>query len=113
MPDTRPWAAARGYVLGVTEKTFEPDAKITREQIATILARFAQAKNISLGQAGGSGAFSDQAYISAYAGEAVTMMKKAGIISGRPGNIFAPRDSATRAESAKMLATLLSIIIRR
>ncbi|HHW31524.1 MAG TPA: S-layer homology domain-containing protein [Clostridiaceae bacterium] len=51
--------------------------------------------------------------MSPYALEAVKMMKEAGIISGRPGNIFVPLDSATRAEGAKVIAAFLSAIIRR
>lgn len=107
------WAAQHGYVLGVTEKTFAPNAPITREQMAAILARFAQAKKYSLRQADDTGAFADQADISTYAKEAVMLMKGAGIIAGRPGNVFAPQESATRAESVKMLATLLSLMIHR
>lgn len=107
------WAAKGGYVLGTSEKTFAPNAQITREQIATILVRFSGAKNDFPGQAEVPSTFADEADISAYAKEAVMLMKGAGIITGRPGNVFAPCDSATRAESAKMLAEFLSLMIRR
>ncbi|HHW31852.1 MAG TPA: S-layer homology domain-containing protein, partial [Clostridiaceae bacterium] len=42
--------------------------------------------------------------------EAVSKMQKAGIISGKPNNIFDPKGSATRAEASKMIAVLLQII---
>ena len=55
-------------------------------------------------------AFADEAQISSYASEAVSLMQQAGIISGKGENNFAPKDSATRAEACKMLYLVMEQI---
>jgi len=101
------WAAQKGYVNGVTADTFAPDARITREQMATIIARFAEAEGYDLGGSREAPVFTDSGKISGYAKASVEMLSKAGILSGRSGSVFAPQDSATRAESTKVFAVLL------
>lgn len=105
------WAAKNGYVLGTSEKTFAPKDKITREQMAVIIDRFAKTNDYHLNNTEEPKAFTDAADISGYAKEAVMIMKKSEIISGKSNNVFAPKENATRAESSKMLAKLLSIIL--
>ena len=75
--------------------------------MATIIARFAEAEGYALGGSGTAASFADGDKISGYAKDAVDILSKAGILSGRSGGVFAPQDSATRAECSKVLSVLL------
>ena len=101
------WASEKGYVFGVSDTAFAPNDKITREQIALIIQRFADKEEYGLASKNDGKVFADSTDISGYARDAVTFLSTTDIISGRNNNLFAPKDSATRAESAKMLAVLL------
>lgn len=72
--------------------------------------RFADKMGYTLSEEVQPAEFTDQKDIAAYAEEAVSKMQKAGIISGKPNNLFDPKGSATRAEASKMIAVLLQII---
>ena len=70
--DAVAWAAANGIVNGVGNNRFDPDGKITREQMAAILSRYAQKKGIDTSKRGELSNFPDANKISAYAKEAVS-----------------------------------------
>ncbi|MDR3310554.1 MAG: S-layer homology domain-containing protein, partial [Oscillospiraceae bacterium] len=76
---------------------------ITREQLVTLLWRFAGKP-----EATSRPAFSDLGSLSDYAEEALAWAVEAGIIEGKPGNIFDPKGSATRAEVAKVFERYLN-----
>ncbi|GAB2673148.1 bacterial Ig-like domain-containing protein [Paenibacillus thermoaerophilus] len=103
-------AAARfGLIEGFEDGTFRPDASITREQMAAMIAR-AMAAAGKPGAAGTAGAdrFADSADISPWAREAVAQAAEAGIVDGVGSGAFAPGDYATRAQAAVMLKRLLA-----
>ncbi|MBQ6998527.1 MAG: S-layer homology domain-containing protein [Clostridia bacterium] len=100
-------AVKAGITTGVTDKEFNPDGLITREQAATILYRAVVAKGITLEKAGET--FADDASISDWAKDAVYALKAAGVISGRDGNNFCAGESLTRAEAAKLVYTLRNL----
>lgn len=106
------WASENGITSGVSAGEFAPAANISREQMVTIIARFAAVMKISLAQTVPAAAFADAAEIPAFAVEAAKAMQQAGIISGKFGNRFAPKDVASREEAAKMLGMLLQQIIQ-
>jgi hypothetical protein len=89
-------------VSGVGGNNFAPDSDITREQMAAILAGYARFMDIDLSKKR-NGVFTDETDISEWAKEAVNAMYAAGILSGKPGNRFDPKGTATRAEVAAML----------
>ncbi|MDR1821806.1 MAG: S-layer homology domain-containing protein [Oscillospiraceae bacterium] len=97
------WAREQGIVYGTSDTTFSPDMPITREQLTTILYKYA----VKLGKADASGLpaleFFDESSISAYAQDSVRWCVKAKIISGFPDGTFGPQQSATRAQVARML----------
>ena len=97
------WAAEKGIVNGVGNNKFAPNADISRQDLAAILYRYAEAMEIPLPEITTATTFDDGANISDYAKEAVAAMQKAGIINGKPGNVFDPQGTATRAEVAAML----------
>ena len=97
------WAAEMGIVNGVGNNNFAPDANISRQDLAVILYNYANKMGIILPEVKAANTFDDEANISGYAVEAVAAMQKAGIISGKPGNLFDAKGIATRAEVAAML----------
>ncbi|WP_310832539.1 choice-of-anchor I family protein [Paenibacillus pedocola] len=108
------WANANGIVNGTGDGKFEPKAEVSREQLAVMILRLADAMNWNLPVSSGPAVFADQAAISSYARDAVSVVQQAGILSGQAsagGKInFAPQASATREETAHMLAKLLKAV---
>lgn len=101
------WAAENGFVTGIDETHFQPNANITREQIAVILYRCTRALSLEIPQSQTATSFSDTAQISGYAKEAVEQIARAGWIGGYPDGTFRPKGNTTRAEAAKLLAGIL------
>lgn len=98
------WAYEKGVVNGVgSEFTFSPDSNITREQLCTMLGRFASVMGAGLAQNQGAVTFSDSGSISSWAADSVTAMQRSGVVQGDESGAFRPRGSATRAETAAML----------
>lgn len=90
-------AASIGVVSGTGNQNFSPDAGLSREQAATMLARLAEAAGKPLTkQAAG---FADNGSISSWALEAVGQMQADGIMGGVGGNAFAPQGDYTREQS--------------
>lgn len=105
------WAYAKGVVQGADGK-YNPNAYISRQDIALMLARYTDKIAVTtLAATEDEATFADQSGISAYAEEAVSTMQQAGIIGGYSNNTFAPQANATRAEASKMIALLLQDII--
>ncbi len=103
------WAYEKGIAIGSDGK-FSPNAYITRQDIAVMIARYAEKTGFTLPELKDAVVYSDSENIESYAAEAVASLQKAGIISGSDGK-FAPLDYATRSQSAKMIALLLKLII--
>ena len=99
------WASANGIVGGYDSETFGPDDPITREQMAAILYRFAQAQGWDTTAWADLSGYADAGEISAYALPALQWANGAGLIAGSGGAIL-PGDSATRAQVAAILMRL-------
>lgn len=98
------WAYANGIVNGTSDTTFTPDAKISRQDIAAMIARYVDNRGFSFGKVNAAADFKDSADIADYAAEAVSSMQQANILNGYENGSFLPRGNTTRAEAAKMLA---------
>ena len=105
------WAAQNGIVEGVTATTFAPDTNINREQMAVIMANYAKKLGYDLPKTLQAVTFADNAQISSWAKNAVRTMQQAGILSGKNGNKFDPKGTATRAEVATILRRFVEIVI--
>lgn len=109
------WASQNGLVFGTADKIFEPDTPISRQDLATILYRYAvDYKGIEMNVENVDallGAFSDANRVGNYAKVAMAAMNQAGVITG-DGDRLKPRDSATRAEVASMLSRYLPNVLQ-
>ena len=94
------WAANEGIVKGLDDTTFAPTARITREQIATILYRYAGAEAVEEDALKG---FTDAATVSDWAAEAMNWAVSVGLIKGLENHTLAPTGNATRAQIATIL----------
>ena len=101
-------AASCGVVSGYGDN-FNPSELIKREDIAAILVRAVNHKNIDMKIDSYDVPFTDAEEISEYAKESVNILYQNKIISGRDDGRFAPRDNATRAEAAKMICGALGL----
>ena len=102
--DAVTWAASQGIVGGYGNGKFGPEDNITREQLAAILYRYAQAKgyDVSVGEDTNILSYTDALEISEYAIPAMQWACGAGIMEGNAGYLT-PQGDATRAEIATML----------
>lgn len=96
------WAAANGIVTGTDSTSFSPDAKVTREQLAAILYRYAQYRKLDTDASAKLNSFTDADSVSAYASEALGWAVSESLINGASGKLM-PKGDATRAQVAAIL----------
>ena len=97
------WASQEGVISGYGNGLFGTNDPVSREQIATILWRYAGSPSADAGQD-----FADESEIASYAAAAVDRARANGVVNGANGNRFLPRNSASRAEVAVMLCNYLT-----
>ncbi|MNH97206.1 Endo-1,4-beta-xylanase A precursor [compost metagenome] len=107
-------AAKAGLLQGFEDGTFKPEAAITREQLAVLLARSLKLTGES-SEARDSKeeellAFDDRGHIADWAQNAVAQMVREGITNGVSEHKFAPTDKVTRAQAVVMLRRMLQIV---
>lgn len=100
------WASEMGIIKGMGDGLFAPNVPVTREQVATILARYLGIQEGSGRDRASLACFADGDSVSDYAREAMERMVMKGIINGK-GTKLDPRGTATRAEVATILWRLL------
>ena len=98
------WASENGLVLGRGNGAFDPQGTITRQEIVTILARFAafMGEDVSVEDAAVLDAYADADEIAAYAVDAFAWAVENGIINGT-GDGLEPKGLATRAQIAQII----------
>lgn len=101
--DAVQWASVNGVVNGVGKDRFAPDTQITREQMASMMMRYAQFKQYSTGKSADLSTFKDAGSISSWALDSVKWANAVGLINGRTASTIAPQGTATRAEAATIL----------
>ena len=100
--------AALGVVNGIGDNKFDPDAKLTREQAATMLSRLANAIEKPLNAQAAT--FVDSDSVSSWAADAVGQMQATGIMGGVGNNTFAPKSDYTREQSIVTMMRLFEIV---
>ena len=109
------WAASKEIVSGFPNGTFAPDDSITREQMASLIMRYATYKGIELVQGASLDSFVDADKVQGWSKEAVAWAVAAGIISGnKQGDVYtlAPQASATRAQVASILMRFIENVMQ-
>ncbi len=97
------WAASEQIVNGYDNGNFGPNDPITREQLVTVLYRYAQYKGLDTATTEENlTSFADAAQVSGYAVSAMNWAVGAGVINGTDSGL-APKATATRAEVAQIL----------
>ena len=96
------WAQTNNIVNGVTANEFAPGKEVTREQMVTMLYRFAKAIGDDVDVSASLKGFGDSATVSNWADEAMSWAVARGIINGSGGNLN-PADNSNRAQIATVL----------
>ncbi len=97
-----------GIVQGISEEAFGVGQTIVRQDMALMIQRAMEVTGKTLNQDGETVMFGDTDSISDYAKDAVDQLAKAGIINGMGDGNFAPMQSCTRAEAAKVIYELIN-----
>ena len=97
------WAAANKIVTGYDAAHFGPDDALTREQLAAILYRYAEAMGYDVSSGLSHTLYADAAEVSGYAQTAVDWAIAEGFLKGKDGWKLCPKAAATRAEMAAIL----------
>ena len=109
--DAAAWVQENGLMAG-TERGFEPDSPVTREQIAAILYQYARLAGLDTAPRGDVDAFTDGASVSPWAEEAVSWALGSGLLAGSGDGTLTAGGQATRGEAAAMLRQLVALLVR-
>ncbi|WP_317966653.1 S-layer homology domain-containing protein [Paenibacillus sp. CCS19] len=105
------WAADSGIVNGINADLFAPNSPMTREQMLVILYNYMKYKGYEIPESQ-SKSFADESEISPWALEAVQALQGIGIVSGKPGNLYDPTATATRAEVAAIFVRFVEYLAK-
>ena len=109
--DAVAWASENGIVNG-TGNGFEPNANISREQIATMLYRYVNYLGIDTGARGDVSKFKDGKEVSSWASDAMAWAVEVGLFMGDDTGSLNPKGDATRAEVATLMERLVGLIVK-
>ena len=107
------WAAENGIVGGVGDGKFDPDGKITREQLAAILYRYCNSVGIDVSAKAELSSFPDGGKVSDYAQDPLAWAVAVGLVTGTKegsNTYLDPQGSATRAQVATILMRFIENI---
>lgn len=105
------WASENGIISGYGNGMFGPDDQITREQMAAILYRFSSFLDAPPDKTENLLNYPDVDAISDDAKNAASFCRATNIISGCAGGLFAPQETATRAEVAATIQRFITLIV--
>ncbi len=105
-------AYAHDLMKGKGENIFDPEGKITRQEIAAVIANVLQQQGFLPGNNTSLDNFTDKEQIGSWAQASVSLAAHHKIVAGKSDGSFAPREEATRAEAAVMLYRLYKLIMQ-
>lgn len=97
------WSEENGIADGTSATTFEPNAPVTREQVATFFANYAKFKNNYSGAQSDLSKYSDRNKISAWAKENISWAVNYGLMSGTSETTLDPQGTCIRAQLAQFI----------
>lgn len=100
------WAAEKHVVEGVGDGLFQPDVKVTREQMALIIWRYLSGKDYDTTQTASLDSFRDRDKVSSWAQSGVQWAVGAKVIQGKGEGLLDPGGFATRAQIAQVFKNL-------
>ena len=109
--DAVAWASENGIVNG-TGNGFDPNANISREQIATMLYRYVNYLGIDTGARGDVSKFKDGKEVSSWASDAMAWAVEVGLFKGDETGSLNPKADATRAEVATLMERLIGLLVK-
>ncbi len=101
------WATENAIVYGVGDGKFNPNGEATREQVTTILYRYASYLNEDTSPSADLSGYRDSTSVSNYAKSAVQWAVATGLVKGTSSTTLSPKDSATREQLASLLIRLI------
>ncbi len=108
------WAVEKGLASGVDSNSFAPEKAVTRQQMASFMARYIayyeEKNDVTIKTDGAAGMFSDEGKIASYAKDAVALCTSYGLISGYPDGSFDPEGIASRAQVASVIYRLAKLL---
>ena len=105
------WAARAGVVQGISDTHFAPDNNITREQLATMLYRYATLLGLDTTvNSSALNGFADKGGVHSWASDAMAWCVANGIITGTSSNTLSAGNLATRAQVAVMLQRFINLM---
>ena len=102
------WAEVNNVVSGYADGSFGTNDNVTREQLASILYRFAAYSGQNMSAAADLSSFADADSVSEWARTAMEWANAEGLITGKTGNVIDAKGKATRAEVATILMRYLA-----
>lgn len=97
------WCKANDIYEGMPDGTFRPNETITREQLATVLQRFAEYSKQTTDSSSKLSSFKDASSVSPWAKDAISWATGNNILTGYSDNTLQPKNTTTRAELAQIL----------
>ena len=101
------WASENGIVEGRGNGTFGPGDSVTREQLATMLWRYAKFRGYDVSRSADLSGYTDAGKISSWALDAVKWANAEGLVNGRTAETLVPGGTANRAETAAIFMRFL------
>ena len=102
------WATYHGIVSGYHDGRFGPNDNITREQMATILYRYAQYKGYNIKDQAVLDKFSDFEQVNSWSSDALSWANAKNLIVGTSATTLTPNGSATRAQVAAIFSRFVN-----
>ena len=106
------WAVRRGIVEGYPDGTFRPDLPVSRQQLVSILWRYAKLERADRGSRASLRGFPDAGDVADYAGEAMSWALAEGILQGTKEGRLQPQGRAARGQTAVLLERFQTLLER-
>jgi len=105
------WAAGMDIVVGVGQNLFNPNGAITRQELVTVLQRYAAAAGLTLPASRDEMEFADADSVAAYAKAAVQALYRSNVINSKANKVFDPTGTVTQTEAAALIKAFVDNVV--